>query len=79
LLVPQAAHNLESYFVAQEQARCDSGLGRNYGPTGGARAAVAGLNKPLADIAGANVSSWHKADIDFDAEHVRYWGQSGHL
>ena len=21
---------------------------------------------------------WHKADIDFDVEHVRFWGESGH-
>ena len=25
------------------------------------------------------VRNWHKADIDFDAEHVRFRGQSGHL
>src|SRR5262245_49209168 len=24
------------------------------------------------------VRYWHKADIDFDAQHVCYWGQSGH-
>jgi len=26
-----------------------------------------------------NVRLWHKADIDFDDEHVRFRGQSGHL
>jgi catechol 2,3-dioxygenase-like lactoylglutathione lyase family enzyme len=26
-----------------------------------------------------HVCLWHKADIDFDAEHVRFRGQSGHL
>src|SRR5215831_14962863 len=25
-----------------------------------------------------NVCFWHLADIDADAEHVRFWGQSGH-
>src|SRR5262249_18407600 len=30
------------------------------------------------DASGANVSSWHLADIEADAEHVRFWGQSGH-
>jgi hypothetical protein len=25
-----------------------------------------------------NVRYWHKADIDFDAEHVCFRGQSGH-
>jgi len=25
------------------------------------------------------VRYWHKADIDFDAEHVCFRGQSGHL
>ena len=28
---------------------------------------------------GINVRFWHKADIEFDAEHVRFRGQSGHL
>ena len=27
---------------------------------------------------GKYVCSWHKADIDFDAEHVCFRGQSGH-
>jgi hypothetical protein len=27
----------------------------------------------------SQVRYWHKADIDFDAEHVRFRGQSGHL
>ena len=26
-----------------------------------------------------NVCLWHKADIDFEAEHVCFRGQSGHL
>ena len=26
-----------------------------------------------------HVCLWHKADIEFDAEHVRFRGQSGHL
>jgi hypothetical protein len=30
-------------------------------------------------IAPPNVRFWHKADIEFDAEHVRFRGQSGHL
>ena len=25
----------------------------------------------------SNVRSWHKADIDADSEHVRYWRESG--
>jgi hypothetical protein len=25
-----------------------------------------------------DVRYWHKADIDFDAEYVRFQGQSGH-
>jgi hypothetical protein len=28
---------------------------------------------------GLNVRFWHKADIEFDAEHVRFREQSGHL
>jgi hypothetical protein len=30
------------------------------------------------DIEGINVRSWHSADIDFDAENIRFRGQSGH-
>ena len=29
-------------------------------------------------LAETNVRYWHKADIDLDAEHVRFRGQSGH-
>jgi hypothetical protein len=29
--------------------------------------------------ASVNVCLWHEADIGFDAEHVRFRGQTGHL
>jgi hypothetical protein len=32
---------------------------------------------PVLATARQNVRYWHKADIDFDAEHVRFRGQSG--
>ena len=43
------------------------------------RIATSDCRADLTLKADGNVRFWHKADIDFDAEHVRFRGQSGHL